>query len=672
MSDREPDLHEREQRQGGERNENDPGLRIQANEAEEDEADEENIRQRVGGVAISDADEEASTGNHLEEQREANSSTGRDRMHETHQDISGSISSQQSLHPNIAPPALMHPAPPFPPNLPLSLNGQPAPPPLYPGAAPNTLSSPNLLAQYPPHQPPFAPLPPSLPHVPPLTPLFTEQQSHVAMAHLHHYEARMRDHAVAYATAAAGAAWAAAQIAAYAASNTPPTVPFSAASSSAAAFSSPQWQAMTQPPPRPYPYYVDPATAVPGLSPHAMQAAYLPQQGTAPDGDYLDEESYYQQNNMNNNNANRKQEDHPRQEPSHQHRRKRQQLRPPPSDSSSPVPRNVTGESSSMTAPTAGSFPARHKVRRRLRSSLECDNNSSSSGSSLRRSSTTSVRMHNKKKARSDESLLGKSAVSALYEWCSKERQRPTPTFRQTTISATSTNSATTKTTPVVLTTTQQHSDSHNDAGNNSSYSNLVGEEFECTVLLEQEEWGRGRGRTKAAAKQEAARRALQALVPGVVFDEATGILIELPPSEPRKSVATLPSVATATGIATRTTTTAGKASFTASHRDKTALEDLAPHLARRLAIGRDEEDDNDDPPPKDSKGDADNKQDSKKRLKSSQQKRAVLSVYSGTSTTDEEDESTYYASRGASVCSALLHAMIQINPRIRDPPALF
>jgi hypothetical protein len=45
--------------------------------------------------------------------------------------------------------------------------------------------------------------------------------------------------------------------------------------------------------------------------------------------------------------------------------------------------------------------------------------------------------------------------------------------------------------------------------------------------------------------------------------------------------------------------------------------------------------------------------------------------LYQGTSTTtsEEEDENVYYASRGASVCSSLLHAMVQIDEHIPDAP---
>lgn len=187
--------------------------------------------------------------------------------------------------------------------------------------------------------------------------------------------------------------------------------------------------------------------------------------------------------------------------------------------------------------------------------------------------------------------------MAALYEWCGKRHQ--TPTF-----------------------TLQQPSD-----------------EFDCAVYLNREdvidgddkdvlqEWGRGRGRNKIAAKQEAARRALQALFPGVVFDEETGILVALPAE--------------------------------AENDSKTAcrLDELAPTLEKQLAIGRN-----------------DYSEHSKRRNTVSRlyaQPKRSLGVYPETSTTsEEEDQSTYYASRGASVCSVLLHTIIQIDSsRIPEAP---
>jgi hypothetical protein len=219
-----------------------------------------------------------------------------------------------------------------------------------------------------------------------------------------------------------------------------------------------------------------------------------------------------------------------------------------------------------------------------------------------------------KKKQRqpSDESLLGKTGVSALYEWCGKRRTTPTFTLK-------------------------------NDE-DDAKRRRLLVEDFEMSVSIDRLEWGRGRGRTKSAAKQEAARRALQVLLPGVVFDEANGILVKLPP-------------------------TTARTQQWSDHKTATAvsLEDLAPNLAKRLAIGVDDDDTKLGDSEKNESGSStaavSNTKDSKKRHK-------WPHVYPGTSTTsDEEDENAYYASRGASVCSALLHAMVQIDERIPESP---
>jgi hypothetical protein len=403
--------------------------------------------------------------------------------------------------------------------------------------------------------------------LPPIPPAPT-MQGHQALAMAQFYEARMRDHAAAYASAAASAAWAAAQVAAAAAefaSGTCPPPP---------SLGMPPWNMFHGPPPPP---------------PHGASYQYVPwfppPEGIGvgvPDAAYGES---WQQPPFQEQGEEEEAESSSDHADSRRHRRKRQQ-RMPPDESSVPYGAQQNGPPQQQQHQSQHlqqqQQQGRGKIRRRLRS----DGDSSSDGNSFmsRRS------YHNKKKARSDESLLGKTAVAALYEWCSKRQRIPSFVFQQAT-----------------------------------------DEEFDFTVFAEDgKEWGQGRARTKHAAKQEAARKALQALLPGVLFDEATGILIELPRQRERR----------------------GRTGSVAS------LEELAPNLAKRLAIGRD-----DDCAERE-------KADSKKRCKTSLQAKRVRDVYPGTSTTSEdEDENTYYASRGASVCSALLHAMIQLDNRIPDAP---
>ncbi|KAL3926376.1 MAG: hypothetical protein SGBAC_013501, partial [Bacillariaceae sp.] len=162
-------------------------------------------------------------------------------------------------------------------------------------------------------------------------------------------------------------------------------------------------------------------------------------------------------------------------------------------------------------------------------------------------------------------------------------------------------------------------------------------EDFEIVVSVDGLECGHGRGKNKSGAKQEAARLALQDLLPGVGFDKASGILINLPKSSmPQKS----------------------EQSPWSQRVAATTAEELAPNLAKLLAIGRENERD----------------EKSSWIATPGAEKAHVIQlrkdVYPETSTTsEEEDEDTYYASRGASVCSALLHAMVQIDDRIPEPP---
>ena len=288
-----------------------------------------------------------------------------------------------------------------------------------------------------------------------------------------------------------------------------------------------------------------------------------------------------------------------------QHRRKRQQRLPPPPEDAS--------QHSTLTFDSAAYQPRpepREKIRRRLRQS---DGDSSSSGSSFyhhyhsNSSSNNNYshrRHYKKKKARSDESLLGKTAVSALYEWCSK-RQR-TPIFEQ-----------------------------------QDSASKV---EFDFTVALNDEEdepLGRGRGATKSAAKQHAARRALERLLPEVVFDDSTGILVQLPSASARRRAA----------------------------YERSDADDLAPNLAKRLAIGRSSH------LPVDETAGARNshasdRAASSKRSSSAAVAKRSLDVYPGTSTTSEdEDENKYYSSHGAGILSNLLKQLIQVDPRIPEFP---
>jgi hypothetical protein len=389
-------------------------------------------------------------------------------------------------------------------------------------------------------------------------------QHAVAMAH--YYEARMRDHAAAYASAAAGAAWAAAQIAVGGiVAGHPPSLP-----------PAPHLQLPVGG------YYVDPMS------------------GDVPVGSFGSpvEANWFQENPH----------DDDSDQERNSRRRKRQQRMPPSSSN------HVQGQIPLVASPFAASYAGSHaseerRGRRRLRSDAGSsgDNHDSLNRPSGRRhreiqfglsssdgggsSSVGGLHRHKKKQRQpSDASLLGKTGVSALHEWCDKRKIVPNFVLVQ-------------------------------DAATNNSL-------FEFSVQMDGKEWGRGRGGTKGSAKQEAARKVLQILFPGVVFNES-GILIDLSPKE-------------------RDTSKERKAKSSLS-----MLEDLAPNLAKSLAIGQDE--------------DNGGRMSAGRTLIS----KRTRDVYPGTSTTSEdEDENTFYASRGAYVCSTLLHAMVQIDERIKDAPS--
>jgi Double-stranded RNA binding motif len=223
-----------------------------------------------------------------------------------------------------------------------------------------------------------------------------------------------------------------------------------------------------------------------------------------------------------------------------------------------------------------------------------------------------------------DASLLGKTAVAALHEWCNKRRMGQ-PSF-------------------VLLSHVTR------DGGG--------GGDFEMAVYMEDgAEWGRGMGTSKASTKQAAARKALMALLPGVVFDPESGILVELPSPSPLISPNAI-----ITGHLNRRR---GSSEASAS------AEDLAPHLEQRLAIASGREDDYEEH----------NGKNAMSRSRpgkyggvdySSKKPKRTWNIYPGTTSTtnsEEDDENAWYASRGASVCSALLHAMVQIDERLPEGP---
>jgi hypothetical protein len=456
---------------------------------------------------------------------------------------------------------------------------------------------------------------------------------------LQFYEAQMRDHAAAYASAAAAAAMTAAQIAADLASTV------LAAGDPNHHHHHHQYPMI--PPPLVYPQ-------------HLMQNSVSPygSSGTTP----TTQSRPLQQSDENNNNnfdiddANDDRICHPDEDENrssnshhhnHHHRRRKQQRRMPPSNynynnnhanNNNNSTCNHTDAAAENLSQQQQGQQKRGRRRRRLwnsaGSSDSGNNNNNNDDNNYNRnrrrnrkiamtasssnSDGGSASCITKKKQRqpNDESLLGKTGVSALFEWCSKRRAN------------------------IKMEEGKRRRLEFDD--------NL----FEMTVSIDGVEMGIGVGITKASAKHEASRRTLQVLLPGVQFDEDSGILIRLPGT-----------VTTTKGQPERRHTSKGSSLI----GTVTSLEELAPNLAKQLAIGHNNDDD-------DRK-----KSDIKKErnisglseVRDSRKRQKWPHVYPGTTSTtsDDEDENSYYASRGASVCSSLLHAMVQIDERLAEPP---
>ncbi|KAL7530668.1 hypothetical protein ACHAXR_003617, partial [Thalassiosira sp. AJA248-18] len=281
----------------------------------------------------------------------------------------------------------------------------------------------------------------------------------------------------------------------------------------------------------------------------------------------------------------------------------------------------------------------------------------------------------NKKKNRSQPSsspsihlggLIGKNGARALHELCSKYRWEM-PKYNLVESSSGLENAA-----------------ADTDGNGNNDIS------FDMTVHVNGVELGRGRGGTKNSSKQDASRKALAALVPGVVFDP-NGILLDV-----------------GSELLLRGPNGEGGAEGNRRHggSKSLSLDELGPHLASQLAIGGNANagggvrsrplspDHSEDSSistaisedvayggPLISGGPLSQKLGLQQPSPAGSGTGRLLSsnIYPCASTTsgvssasdiDDEDENAYYSSRGASVCSTLLHAMWQIDDRIREPPS--
>jgi hypothetical protein len=271
-----------------------------------------------------------------------------------------------------------------------------------------------------------------------------------------------------------------------------------------------------------------------------------------------------------------------------------------------------------------------------------------------------------KQKQLSDEHLLGKTASGALYEWCDK--RRITPMFECTVVvlPQESSDSLDERRTPPnsgqelvekpEKPTTKEiiHAADQQLGGAMQGVRCVFDQKrYEMSVIIDGIEMGKGRGATKSSAKHDASRNALQVLLPGVQFDTQSGIVLKIPGESQQASTSRLKQWIADSRVRP------SKSSLS-STTTSSCIDELPLNLAKRLAIGHLDEDTDDE-----------SMVDQNYPIALGTKRRGKWPyVYPGTSTTsDDEDGNTYLASRGASVCSSLLHAMVQIDDRLSDPP---
>ena len=225
----------------------------------------------------------------------------------------------------------------------------------------------------------------------------------------------------------------------------------------------------------------------------------------------------------------------------------------------------------------------------------------------------------------------------ALHELCSKYRWEM-PVYN----SIGSTSQMTNKF------TNENCTNENNNDDSNSSYKS-VGISFVLTVHVNGVELGRGRGGTKVSAKQDASRKALAALVPGVVFDP-NGILLDVGSNEmsnvslkDQRSRPLSPDhsedSSISTAISEEVLVSGGGPLISGGPLSQMlVLQQLSPPGANGGG-----------------------------RFSSSNIYPCASSNpgVSSASDADEEDENAYYGA-----LSTLLHAMWQIDDRIREPPS--
>jgi len=250
----------------------------------------------------------------------------------------------------------------------------------------------------------------------------------------------------------------------------------------------------------------------------------------------------------------------------------------------------------------------------------------------------------NTKKRGSIKSLdfMGKTGVSALYDLCNK-RHWSQPKFI----------------------TNEQPRNNDSSTCTSSAYMEFIISVEVNGVLL-----SRGRGGSKKSAQQDAARKALKVIYPGTVFD-ANGILLDLGKTD--KSSIVFGNVEKS------------RQQIQSQQGASCPLKDLEANMASRLAIHGNQSKDRVSPALSEDSSISTTVSMSKRKTSATvvtggpfiQQKDRArnrlafpsASTTSGISSASEDvDDDEYLASRGASVCTSLLYAMVQIG-RIKEQP---
>lgn len=225
------------------------------------------------------------------------------------------------------------------------------------------------------------------------------------------------------------------------------------------------------------------------------------------------------------------------------------------------------------------------------------------------------------------------SSSPTQYQHKSKRKLTTTTTTATTTIttsqSATSVSSSSDATTAIPTTTTTTPIQCH---------------EFLIHAYINASLYGSGRGGTKAAARQEAARKALAELLPGITFD-VNGIVLKMPSAyqhreESQESPSSVAPTASPSACDDYSSSSLWKGNTKGNGMASCAKNNLGPSNIPRpsllnhvVAINHNNNNNN-----------------------NNNHNMNLCYPSSGISSASEDDENSYYASRGASVCSSLLH----------------